>query len=740
MKVPEVFRISDPHGLAARKAARVAVVMGAMAILGDTVIDNSNFSTFATFGSFALLSFADFGGPLRSRFLAGLAFGAVGALLITVGTLASGHLAASVAVMAVAAFGLTYLEVLGGQIASGCKGLVLPTVLALMMYGGTADIDDRLTGWALAIVVGSIASVVLWPSKTRPMIRTELTAITLELAVLVRRAESVTVEELIPVRQRITGLRERVDSMLNRPSGPRAKDRALLYVIDESGRVAMFLGDLITLRSTSGPLESEDLDALVRAADVLESTSAVLLGGGEITSISELGVLRDREMAEVEATLDATDAELGKPHDTLIARFDVLFPVRMLTYLALSMSANALVSTGSRPEDVAFEFQSESPAIRNDARSAMHRLIATLRADATPRSRWFRNAVRTALALSAAVAVADWVQLDKSFWIVLGTLSALRSSVADTGMTVLESILGTIGGFVVASLILFTIGDHTWMLWALLPVAIFVATYTAKAVSYPVGQGAFTVMSVVMFNLNEPVGWMAGLVRLHRVGIGVAVAVAAALLLWPRGVSHELAAAVRDEIRSSLTYLRTSLGSVLLGVDQRAEKAALSAALADRQVAAGEFGDLMNSRGTKQVPVETWARLVAQPHALILGGSWLATNAERQGRPATASSDQPAVHAAVQSLGVLTEQLDATQDTGGDDPGWIPDGGAAVADAREQLSRLLDDDAARTSLSDRQIISLLWAYQWLRFVETLGVQLADPVRDVRRALARSWWR
>ena len=51
------------------------------------------------------------------------------------------------------------------------------------------------------------------------------------------------------------------------------------------------------------------------------------------------------------------------------------------------------------------------------------------------RSVWFRNAVRGAAGLALAVAVVEVTDVEHGFWVVLGTLSVLRSNALGTGAT-----------------------------------------------------------------------------------------------------------------------------------------------------------------------------------------------------------------------------------------------------------------------------------------------------------------
>ena len=67
-------------------------------------------------------------------------------------------------------------------------------------------------------------------------------------------------------------------------------------------------------------------------------------------------------------------------------------------------------------------------------------ILGTVSSDASLRSVWFRNSARGAVALAAAVAVAKLTDVQHAFWVVLGTLSVLRTSAAATGSTALRAL------------------------------------------------------------------------------------------------------------------------------------------------------------------------------------------------------------------------------------------------------------------------------------------------------------
>jgi hypothetical protein len=131
-------------------------------------------------------------------------------------------------------------------------------------------------------------------------------------------------------------------------------------------------------------------------------------------------------------------------------------------------------------------------------------VAATLRTHLLPTSVWFRNSLRAALALGLAVLLTRITRVEHSFWVVLGTLSVLRSNALGAGRTALLAIGGTVVGFVIAAVLTLAIGTSAVALWVTLPIVAFLAAYVPTAVSFLVGQAAFTLFVVVLFNLLQP--------------------------------------------------------------------------------------------------------------------------------------------------------------------------------------------------------------------------------------------
>jgi uncharacterized membrane protein YccC len=241
------------------------------------------------------------------------------------------------------------------------------------------------------------------------------------------------------------------------------------------------------------------------------------------------------------------------------------------------------------------------------------------------RSVWFRNALRGAFGLALAVAVVEITDVGHGFWVVLGTLSVLRSNALGTGATALRAIGGTAVGFVIGSAIMIGVADHTALLWALLPLAVLVSGVAPSMISFAAGQAGFTLVVIILFNIIDPVGWKVGLTRIEDVAIGCGVSIVVGLLFWPRGATAALGRALSDAFVTNSGYLAdavdrltTSTRQVDTGPGQRAAHLAYLR-LDDA------FRQFLAERGAKVVPVDTIADLFTGSNRLRLAAYTLAT-------------------------------------------------------------------------------------------------------------------
>jgi uncharacterized membrane protein YccC len=223
------------------------------------------------------------------------------------------------------------------------------------------------------------------------------------------------------------------------------------------------------------------------------------------------------------------------------------------------------------------------------------------------RSAWFQSSVRGAVALAAAVAVADLLSVQHGFWVALGTLSVLRSNAVSTGSTALRALLGTVVGFVVGGALVLAIGGDTTVLWVVFPVAVLVAAYAPGTAPFAAGQAAFTVTVLVLFNLIVPVGWTVGVVRVEDVALGCAVSLGVGVLFWPRGAGRVMRDDLGEVFRRDATYLSEATAWALgLGEVPRSSIPAVAAANRLDDALRG----LSAEQGAKRVRRDELSRLV----------------------------------------------------------------------------------------------------------------------------------
>jgi len=172
------------------------------------------------------------------------------------------------------------------------------------------------------------------------------------------------------------------------------------------------------------------------------------------------------------------------------------------------------------------------------------RVRGIVRSHLDPRSVWFQDSAKAALALGLAVAVAAVGNLEHGFWVVLGRLSVLRSNAFDTGLTALQAAAGTAIGFAVSILVFTVVGLDRPLLWIVSMTALFLAAYVPQAINFVVGQMMFTIAVVTAFNLVQPQGWETGLVRFRDIAIGAGISFVVAILFWPRRADRQVSATV----------------------------------------------------------------------------------------------------------------------------------------------------------------------------------------------------
>jgi uncharacterized membrane protein YccC len=597
--------LDDPQLASLKSAARAAIVMPAVFAVAEKLIQDPQTAIFAAFGSFAMLVLADFAGPLRSRFVAYVLLACVGAANVVVGTLCSRNAWLAAAAMAVVGFVILFSSVINGYFAAAGTAAILTFVLPVTIAAPMSAVPARLEGWALAAGAGILAHMLLWPARPPAALRGDAARACRALADLadpdLSRSRSAAA-----AREAVAGLRRRFLATPHRPAGPTGPTAALASLVDELDWLLWFL---VPQAGSLELCQDENAEAMAATVSVLRAGAASLEGREEQPDFHRLDEAREavaqalvRRIRELPSVQDA---------EALLAALDPAFRVRASSYSARQVAGYALLAAGAPAPSFDELDVVDAGQLARPARTAIKATEHLAVEHAGVRSVWLQNSIRGAAGLAIAVFIAQRAGLQHAFWVVLGTLSVLRSNALSTGWSILSALAGTAVGLVVGAALVIAIGTHELVLWGVLPLAVLLAAYAPRAISFAAGQAGFTVVLFVLFNLIQPTGWQVGLVRIEDVAIGFGISLGVGLLFWPRGAGNVL----RENLASAYTrgadYVFATAHQLVVGRDAaRSDDQAQVAAAAVHQLD-DAFRQYLAERSARKVNLENVGTLVA---------------------------------------------------------------------------------------------------------------------------------
>jgi fusaric acid resistance family protein len=551
------LRSRDPEYDALLRAVRAAIVVPLAAAVSFTIAGNSQTPLFAIFGSFALMVLADFPGNRQTRALAYAGLGFNGAVLITLGTLVAPIPWLAVMLMFLLGVAVTLVGVLSETIAAGQRATLLMFVLPACTPPG--PVGERLLGWLIALAICVPSALFLLPPRHHDQLRRRAARV---CAALADRLEGNASAD--DVARSMDALRASFLGVDFRPVGLSAGSRALVRVVDDlewlTDRVDDEAREFLTV------IREPAIRVLRRSAHLLRIARVAR----RAASRAELGealqdlrsVARGRYREDIAAVLaerdDAAAVALGREH--LISRTIAATIAVTGRIIAAAAAADArpvwaralgrqLPVTGAAervlPEGVAIT-------------TIPTGFLAT-------RSVAARNSLRTGLGLALAVAITHLFPVQHGFWVVLAAMSVLRSSALTTGTKVVRAVAGTAIGFLLGAALIALVGVDPVVLWTLLPFVVFGSAYVPEVASFAAGQVAFTMWVLIIFNLIAPTGWRVGLIRIQDVVVGALVGVVVSLLLWPRGATGSVSAAVESARVVGSRYLRAAVLRITRG-------------------------------------------------------------------------------------------------------------------------------------------------------------------------------
>jgi uncharacterized membrane protein YccC len=713
----------DPDHLVVKRSVRAAVVVPSVFALSHELFSNPQVGLFGAFGSFALLLLVEFTGPVRARLVSYLGLYVIGTGLIVLGTAVSSYKVAAVVTMGVVGFAVLFAGIVTPQAATASTAALLMFVLPVSVAQPASAIGPRIVGWTIAAAFCIPACMLAWPPPWHDNLRRRLAAAVRAVADLAdaRAQGGDDPAATTAVSSELARLREQFSGTPYPPTGAAANAVALSKLV---GRVEWVASNTAMLGDEHWSTEPPPALAVTRSvAETLHETAGLICDGdahpvddpGRISAVQDstrrldrlLGAELEADVSSVEGTRharEATDA-VSAPGASLADALDPGFHARALGF------ATEMVA------DAALEAAGAEPVVRRRMGIAdSHLVVRRLRSHFSFRSVWFRSAVRGAAGLALAVLVIELTNVQHGFWVVLGTMSVLRSNALGTGATAARAIAGTVVGFVVGSAIMIGVADHTVLLWVLLPFTVLVAGIAPSMISFAAGQAAFTLVVIILFNIIQPAGWMVGLTRIEDVAIGCGVSVVVGFLFWPRGATAAIGRALSQTFVANSGFLADAverLTNTTRHVDvEPGERASHRAYLLLDDV----FRQYFAERGAKIVPMETIAGLFTGTNRLRLAAYTLATLPVRppaDGRPE------------VESVGIAEAVL---RDSYSSTHRWYQEFADLLADRRESLDvppphdevlhdvlRKAFEDVGNEHRSDRvqTTLQMLWADELL---------------------------
>ncbi len=737
---------------ALRRAGRAAIVMPAMFAVGEKVIDNPALATFAAFGSFAMLLLVDFGGPMRERLQAQFALGVVGCLFVCLGTLVSQTVWIAAVTTALVGFLVIFAGVLSSVLAGATTSLLLAFILPVTLSGAASSVPDRVAGWAMAAAASLVAVGLLWPTPTRGPLRTAATTACRALAARLRTEVAYLMspedESLGPARDHALARANDAVAALHRgflatpypPTSVSTAARAMVRLTDELN----WLNGLAVAPAhpvADAPLNRAACAAKLAAAAVLERGAELLeVMGGDCDALhvalaeltAALRSMEERATTDLPIRRAPAGSSAGAVEEQVsefITSLDPSFRAQELGFAVSLIGRNIdLIAAAERRGWLARVLGRQPEGTAGTLAAVQER--ATAHVDR--RSIWLHNSVRGAVALGIAVFVANRTGVQHSFWVVLGTLSVLRSNALNTGQNVLRALLGTVVGFIVGAALLAVIGTNTTLLWFLLPPAILFAGVAPAAISFAAGQAAFTLTLVFLFNIIQPAGWRVGLLRVEDIAIGCAVSLVVGVLFWPRGASAALRRALADAYSENADYLASAVDFGMLccelsGVSPAAPDGDAARAAAAAQRLDDTFRNYLAERGAKPIPLAEVTSLVTGVGGVRLAGDAVLDLWQREDGSATGDRA-----AARQELLKMSELVKA----------WYEDLARSLLNGAEPREPLAHDkvadgrlvDAVRRDLrgedgrASATAVRMIWTGEHLDAVRRLQKVIVEPAR------------
>ncbi|MEV5175376.1 FUSC family protein [Streptomyces flaveolus] len=552
-------RLPAAYAASGRRALRVTLVAAAGFYAFRYGFDRPVAATYALFTVVALGGLARIPGNGRQRAAVLARLLPVCWVLVAAGTYLSVRTWSAVVGMLVVGFALAFAAVGGPRPAGAAPGLQLLYILPSFPPYDPGSLGDRLIGTTTGLALFVAAEALLFREPAPPSYRERAAraAVVAErcAAKLAAHRGALSGTDILAALETSQSLRPLSVPEAERPAGPGVRDRALAHTGLATRTLLGRLAELPALpeRGTA-PEVTAVLGAVARTATA--TTSCLRTGTSPAAQQKELTVAR-AELSAVSAGPPATPADACLPPAVLRCHAAVL----EIADAALAMGAAADLAVRGRHTSVELQPDRFWYATTWAPVLWWHRL----RGHAGRRSVFFQNAVRIALALTAARLVAGVDTLPHGFWAMLATLTLTRTTMGETWSTIRLALAGTLAGALLSAGVLVFAGSDTTVYAVLLPLWMLLGFTVGPVRGVGWAQGLFTVLVALVFAQLAPPTWRLAEVRVLNVLIGSAIGAVFGVLAWPRGGHEELRRTAAELLRRAAEIVVATSASVACG-------------------------------------------------------------------------------------------------------------------------------------------------------------------------------
>jgi uncharacterized membrane protein YccC len=580
------------HSLVAVQSHRPAWALGArmativvVPLAVGLATNHLSYGLIATLGALNV-GITDPGGAdrLRARALVGATIAE--ALTLALGTLVGPHAALAIPVMFLVAFAAGMAGAFGEVVGNVAFFSAVMFILGIGMAGDIHDALDRLWLVGLGGAWAMVLCLALWPVRPLRPAQLAVGAAYRSIAQYLGRFGGIASGGFRPKpgrtllgagepRAKLAAARDTIQLVEGFAAGARPAARTLEDVCAE--------GDAILARCEALAAQVVRLPEDTPAAMREELARAVLALGGQAGAVET--VLTHPRRAEhdprlLEQALDDLDAGIVAAR-AQVAQSGEAEVRDVLAFRGIELTLREAAALTDRAEHLAHQAVSERHRREAFERAERERRssggprawIARLRAELHPSSMLLRHSLRFATALAAGMGVAALLDLQRGYWIDITIAVILRPYLVTTFERGLQRVVGTVLGGFLAALLLSTVSGDVAVVLVLLALAF--ATFACLPLNYGWAVTFLTPLVVLLVGFAFHAGPGIAVDRIVDTLIGCAIAVTAALLLWPRSERPDFAAALVTALQADRDYLDAVLAG---GGASAAQRRAASAA------------------------------------------------------------------------------------------------------------------------------------------------------------------